>query len=221
MSSDDFDKEAEREKLRRKYEAEQEDRAATQRMSELLLQGATMTNRHCDTCGDPIFRYEGQQFCPSCQAAAGDQGTDAAAGGSPPGSETDPESGTQEDSPVPSERSPEPGDAREIADEERTEPTDTASQPSEVREPEPESASTPGAESDSGSTPVAGSNPPTEATGPTAAPSGDLAAAHDALGGTIVRLSERAAEAEDPRRAREFLEAAREASEVLRTLDGQ
>jgi uncharacterized Zn finger protein (UPF0148 family) len=221
MSSDDFDKEAEREKLRRKYEAEQEDRAATQRMSELLLQGATMTNRHCDTCGDPIFRYEGQQFCPSCQATAGGEGTGAAAGGSPPGSGTDPESGAQDDSPAPSETAPEPPDARAFADEERTKPTDTASQPSEVREPEPESASRPGTESDSGSTPGAGSTPSTGAAGPTAVPGGDLAGARDALAETVARLSRRAADAEDPRRAREFLEAAREASEVLRTLDGR
>lgn len=65
----DFDKEAERRKLREKYEQDQQKRESTQRMSELLLQGATMTNRHCDNCGDPIFRYDGQEFCPSCQNA--------------------------------------------------------------------------------------------------------------------------------------------------------
>ncbi|MFC4552139.1 MULTISPECIES: Sjogren's syndrome/scleroderma autoantigen 1 family protein [Halorussus] len=88
MSSDDsgFDKEAEREKLREKYEADQKDRENTRRMSELLLQGATMTGKHCNRCGDPIFRYDGQEFCPTCQqageaaanAAEADAGTAAA-----------------------------------------------------------------------------------------------------------------------------------------------
>jgi len=65
----DFDKEAERERLREKYEAEREGREATQRMSELLLKGATMTNQHCGSCGDPVFRHDGTEFCPSCNAS--------------------------------------------------------------------------------------------------------------------------------------------------------
>ncbi|RBI63092.1 hypothetical protein DMJ13_00600 [halophilic archaeon] len=85
----DFDKEAEREKLRQQYEEEQEDREATQRMSELLLQGATMTGKHCDTCGDPIFRYDGTEFCPTCQHETGQVETEEtdsnAAGGATPG----------------------------------------------------------------------------------------------------------------------------------------
>lgn len=63
----EFDKEAEREKLREKFEKEEKDREATERMSELLLKGATMTNIHCDVCGDPLFRSDGQEFCPTCQ----------------------------------------------------------------------------------------------------------------------------------------------------------
>ncbi|MBV0925642.1 hypothetical protein KTS45_15660 [Halomicroarcula limicola] len=63
----DFDKEAEREKLRERFEAEEEKREATEQMSELLLKGATMTNAHCSDCGDPVFRYDGQEFCPTCQ----------------------------------------------------------------------------------------------------------------------------------------------------------
>ncbi len=62
----DFDKEAEREKLREKYEQDKEERKATQRMSDLLLKGATMTNAHCGTCGDPLFQDDGTTFCPSC-----------------------------------------------------------------------------------------------------------------------------------------------------------
>jgi uncharacterized Zn finger protein (UPF0148 family) len=74
----DFDKEAERQKLREKFEKDREKRKETERMSQLLLQGATMTNRHCDTCGDPLFRYQGQVFCATCegraQAAEGEAG---------------------------------------------------------------------------------------------------------------------------------------------------
>ncbi|MFB6166312.1 MAG: Sjogren's syndrome/scleroderma autoantigen 1 family protein [Haloarculaceae archaeon] len=68
----DFDREAERERLREQYERDKQDREATERMSDLLLKGATMTNAHCGTCGDPIFRYEGQEFCPTCQERVGD-----------------------------------------------------------------------------------------------------------------------------------------------------
>jgi uncharacterized Zn finger protein (UPF0148 family) len=78
-----FDEEAERERLREKYEQDQGKRAATQRMSELLLKGATMTNAHCDACGDPIFRHDGQEFCPTCQAPETDAEADDA-DGSPP-----------------------------------------------------------------------------------------------------------------------------------------
>ncbi len=77
----DFDKEAEREKLREKYGKEEEKREATEQMSELLLKGATMTNAHCTDCGDPIFRYDGQEFCPTCQKpVARDQGESDADG---------------------------------------------------------------------------------------------------------------------------------------------
>ncbi|PSP79360.1 hypothetical protein BRC81_05075 [Halobacteriales archaeon QS_1_68_20] len=68
---DGFDEEAERERLREKYERDKARREATQKMSELLLQGATMTNHHCDECGSPIFRYDGEEFCPSCGGTTG------------------------------------------------------------------------------------------------------------------------------------------------------
>jgi len=61
----DFDKEAEREKLREKYGDEEEKRETTEQMSELLLKGATMTNAHCTDWGDPSFRCAGQAFCPT------------------------------------------------------------------------------------------------------------------------------------------------------------
>jgi uncharacterized Zn finger protein (UPF0148 family) len=69
----EFDKEAEREKLRKQFAEDERKRETTQRMSELLLKGATMTNAHCDTCGDPIFRWQDEQFCPTCSAAEGER----------------------------------------------------------------------------------------------------------------------------------------------------
>lgn len=94
----DFDKEAEREKLREKYEEDQEKRETTEQMSELLLKGATMTNAHCGDCGDPIFRYDGQEFCPTCQKPV-DRGNDQHAQGrdgeqAPDGEEATAQNGT-------------------------------------------------------------------------------------------------------------------------------
>lgn len=62
----EFDKEAEREKLREQLEQDRERRETTQQMSELLLKGATMLNVHCADCASPIFRHEGEEFCPTC-----------------------------------------------------------------------------------------------------------------------------------------------------------
>lgn len=72
----EFDKEAEREKLRRKLEDDREKRQHTQQMSELLLKGATMTNRHCGNCSDPIFRHNDEEFCPTCGAEADETAAD-------------------------------------------------------------------------------------------------------------------------------------------------
>ena len=62
-----IDKEAEREKLRLQFEKEAKSRESARVMSSLLLQGATMTRKHCKACGDHIFRQEGKEFCPSCK----------------------------------------------------------------------------------------------------------------------------------------------------------
>lgn len=212
MSSDEFDKEAEREKLREKYADERADRESTQRMSDLLLQGATMTNSHCDRCGDPIFRYEGQAFCPSCQAAgegaAGDDGRPAPQG-SPDPAETAPDSDAGAGSG--SEAA-----ARAVADDDRTDPVDTGSQPSEVRESESEPEDEPGpARTVEPHEPVSEPRPDSPTAG------GDLSGARAELERTIATLSRRAADSEDPRRAREFLEASREAAETLATLNGR
>ncbi|MFW6447983.1 MAG: Sjogren's syndrome/scleroderma autoantigen 1 family protein [Halobacteriota archaeon] len=63
----EFDKEAERERLREKFEAEEADRATARQMGELLLRGARMTDRHCPECGSPLFEEEGTVFCPTCE----------------------------------------------------------------------------------------------------------------------------------------------------------
>lgn len=194
----EFDKEAEREKLRKKYAKEEENRQTTQRMSELLLQGATMTNSHCDRCGDPIFRYEGQEFCATCQAA-GEATT-------PTNSQT---ASAAESSDI-DEISPESEAGRTVADDERSDPIDSGSQSSDVRKPE--------SDAESSRSPEA-AEPATETQSRPA--SGDLGRAREELGRTITRLARRASESEDPRQAREFLEAAGEAAEVLGTLDGR
>ncbi|MEM4782487.1 MAG: Sjogren's syndrome/scleroderma autoantigen 1 family protein [Halalkalicoccus sp.] len=195
----EFDKEAEREKLREKYEKDRQDRQATQRMSDLLLRGATMTNRHCDACGDPIFRYEGQEFCPSCQSENGGPSPSTADTGAVDRSPDIEETATDSTSEA----------ARAVADEERTDPVDTASQPSEVREPEPGSEATPHLPTDA----------PDQAAERRGTPEPDASNARAELDRAIATLARRAAESDDPRRAREFLEAAREAAETVSTLE--
>ncbi len=61
----DFDKEAEREasgEVRTRQERTGGDPADERPPA----QGATMTNSHCGTCGDPLFQQNGTTFCPSC-----------------------------------------------------------------------------------------------------------------------------------------------------------
>jgi uncharacterized Zn finger protein (UPF0148 family) len=203
----DFDKEAEREKLREKYERDQEKREVAERMSELLLQGATMTNAHCSTCGDPIFRYDGQEFCATCERPVdrdtGDgEGTDGDARGDS-GADSGPDDG---------EDLPEGSETIEV-----TSPADDA----RVRF---------GGESDDtgeGDAPAGadGTDPETTADAPEARPggsgttkAGDVSAARASLVRTLTRFSESAEACEDPGRAREHLAAAREAAETLSAL---
>ncbi len=221
----DFDKEAERRKLREKYESEQEDREATQRMSELLLQGATMTNRHCDTCGDPIFRYEGQEFCPTCQAAAAesvasedatageeaaaDQGTsangaaadDAVEGAAGAGQSTGEQQGvtSADASGVSSHAAGDAGDSHAASE----------ASPSLGK-------ATQGA-GGVGSGGAGGHSP--ESTGTRTVAGGDLGEARASLVRNLTRLSRAAESVDDPRRAREYLAAAREAAEAVAALD--
>ena len=262
----DFDKEAEREKLREKFEQEEDNRAATEQMSELLLKGATMTNAHCSECGDPIFRYDGQEFCPTCQKPVA---RDTQANGADP-SDADEQEGQTDDSDQIEVADPSDearvqfGDGDEAATsapDAANEPTqqdtphpqaDTASQsPSEAAPPTNDSTTPPeaggaqstrqfdhseptaqtartGASSEpSGQTAnnqprgTATQNPPVSARQPTPSEGGtdDVAANLDAasalLAETVHRFAERAAATENPREAREHLQAAREAAEAL------
>ena len=234
--SDEFDKEAEREKLRKKFAEDERKREHTQRLSELLLQGATMTNRHCETCGDPIFRHEGHEFCPTCHAtedgyevpvetpaAADDDATGTAE--SDAGESTTDATGTAESDATGSATTTRDADVTTPADaespvssavSEATEDGAATGEPtaptSHVAEAEPESTPP---ESDAAVTPPASGAGARRA----GADVGDVTAARDAIIETLTRFAQAAAETDDPRRARERLAAAREAAETLAALD--
>ena len=222
----DFDKDAERERLREKYERDQKKREATEKMSELLLQGATMTNAHCSECNDPIFRYDGQEFCATCEKpierTTGDEQTDGegdsaaievtspsddarvAFGGEAAESDTDEE------------------ETHEVAEETHEIDDRVGERPSEaVPEPDAERGRE---RADAAERRGAGSQDdrrPLSQTSSTERPESgvaDLDAARESLVRTLVRFSERAEASEDPRQARDNLAAAREAAETLAAL---
>ncbi|MDS0220242.1 hypothetical protein NDI54_02635 [Haloarcula sp. S1AR25-5A] len=264
----DFDKEAEREKLREKFEQEEDNRAATEQMSELLLKGATMTNAHCSECGDPIFRYDGQEFCPTCQKPvardAQENGADSpdadeqaddsdqievadpsnearvqfgeadeeTAESAPDATE---ESARQEATDAPAESAPQSppetgADATPSTNDPAAPPEAGGDQPAQQSDhPEPESQTaragdSPGSGRQSANerqfeTPT--QDPPVSArqTAASGRGSDDVAANLDAASGllaeTVHRFAERAAATDNPREAREHLQAAREAAEAL------
>ncbi|MFC5368272.1 Sjogren's syndrome/scleroderma autoantigen 1 family protein [Salinirubrum litoreum] len=230
----DFDREAAREELREKFERDNEKRKTTQRMSELLLKGATMTNRHCDTCGDPIFRYQGQEFCPTCQNASVDGGPDSVQDA--PDTEassvesatdstaqaTDATDGTAnraaDDASVPVEpASPDeagatPADRRTQTPVDQPQPS-TADHQRPTATPDPQQA-TPPAES-----PTPGSETAEPQPAPLAGDTADLDTARASLVRTVTRYSREAESADDPRRAKELLSVAHEAAETLAALD--
>jgi len=220
-----FDKEAERERLREKYEQDQEKRAATQRMSELLLKGATMTNSHCDSCGDPIFRYDGQEFCPTCQAAGSEAG-DAESVETAHADAPD-EGGTataDADANATAAASGEP--AETTADD----ATDTTARPPSApdvdtreRRPAPTTERSPDSTADGRVRELADVADDRTAGARDAAPSRrDGASIDDArasLSRTLARFVQAAEGTDDPRRAEELLSAAHEAAETLSALD--
>ena len=228
--SDGFDKEAEREKLREKFAEDEEQREHTQRMSELLLQGATMTNRHCDACGDPIFRHDGQEFCPTChatedgyavpadgrQAPTEESPDDTAANGSPATTDSDRTAGSPEDvEPANPARNPQAADP--IRDSQTADPAQD-SQP----------GTTPGPDSTTADRSASATTAPRTSMSPTTAGGrseendgspGGLGDARASLTRTLTRFARAAEETDDPRRARDHLKAAREAAEALAALD--
>ena len=219
-----FDKEAEREKLRKQLEREEENRRSTQHMSELLLKGATMTNKHCDDCGDPLFRYEGQEFCPTCgQGTGGREESEAqnqqagAQGGA--GGQADAtgqsagidrvDTGTDEaqvnrsaGSATPDAGGSDESTASAATGQPRTQPRGAARQAGGTATP----GASPGAESgtDVGATGDADAN---------------VANARVALSRKLATLARQAEATEDVGRSRELLAAAREAAEALAAID--
>ena len=219
----DFDKEAEREKLREKYERDQEQREVAEKMSELLLQGATMTNAHCSDCGDPIFRYDGQEFCATCEKAV-DRGT----GDADEESEEKPENIEVTD-PDDEARVAFGGDAAQDADAAQRN-ADTDHQEAEARSgPTQDQATDSRPEADRSSGNRAFERPATtQSDGPSDQPRevpsvdsstpSDVTAARESLVRTLARFSQQAEMTEDPQRAQDYLAAAREAAETLSAL---
>jgi len=222
----DFDKEKEREKLREKYERDQEKRETAEKMSELLLQGATMTNAHCSECGDPIFRYDGQEFCATCEKPVdrnGDADTDA----------DDDEEGTdghadseaiEVTSPSDDARvqfgggSDDEGDAS--TSDRQPDTADTGPDRSAVDDDTGVDASpdTPPAHRSDREPPTRSRVSDRVADTASGGVTNDVSAARDSLVRTLSRFSEAAEHCEDPQRAREYLAAAREAAEALSAL---
>lgn len=213
----EFDKEAEREKLREKYERDKQDREATERMSDLLLKGATMTNTHCGTCGDPIFRHEGQQFCPTCQEVVAEGGQEQS---QPPqdvsasGPETEGMGGTEQEAPSETEDSTRL-DADTAAPTQSsshpTTPDQNASDSSHAREENNQSANT--------TTP-----PATDVTREQQEQTGNLgdaslASARASLTRTVTRLAQQAEASDDLERTRAYLAATEEAADALAAVE--
>lgn len=224
----EFDEEAERERLRRKYEQDKQEREATERMSELLLQGATMTNAHCSACGNPIFRYEGQEFCATCERPVdredGDDSTENGTGDSATVEVTSPEddtrvvfggegdgSDTGRDDPDGGHRQAGHGSAG----------TDSARSPADQTDTRGQSVSRDEADAptdDDRTGPPAGTPPESPVTDAGRDDATGLETARASLVRVLTAASRRAESADDPRRAREHVEVAREAAEALAAL---
>ncbi|RLM72413.1 Sjogren's syndrome/scleroderma autoantigen 1 family protein [Halorubrum sp. Atlit-26R] len=219
--SDGFDKEAEREKLREKFAEDEEKREHTQQMSELLLKGATMTNRHCGECGDPIFRYDGREFCPTCGNEAGGaaEANEAPAEVSRNSAEADGASADSGDAPAVESGTSADADAESVDG-----AVDAGANESVRSQSSPPTAapqgSTPSQESASprrSSSQRSGSQQSVPSRSADDAEGVDVA--HASLTRTLTRFARAAEETDDPRRARDHLEAAREAAEALAALN--
>ncbi|WP_416838171.1 Sjogren's syndrome/scleroderma autoantigen 1 family protein [Haloferax sp. DFSO52] len=212
----EFDKEAERQKLREKYERDEQKRQSTQRMSELLLKGATMTNKHCDQCGDPIFRYDGQEFCPTCQT----QGQVAVS--------ADADAENAAEAVAQAEATPEPkqaaADDQHVVDDTQRVNADTSTQSSENGQSTDERRASSAVESNVAKEISTGNQTQSgevddQRSSARQTQSGDISSARQSLVRTLNWAATQAESTDDPRRAREFLGAAREAAEALAALD--
>lgn len=219
----DFDREAEREKLREKYERDKQKREASERMSELLLQGATMTNRHCPECQSPVFRHEGRQFCPTCE-------TEVTEDGEPLDEESEPEATTADgttpatddsDGQPPTERAAdeERGDAGRSADDDRatgdTSEPRAGAPPATADERRPARVDPPARRDDDAEKGAGRERDTRRRSVDPAAERGALDASERRLADEIASLTRRASETHDVGRKRDLLAAAREAAETL------
>jgi len=215
----DFDEEAERERLREQFEQDRKKREATEQMSELLLQGATMTDTHCETCGDPIFRYDGQEFCPTCQQAAGENAADGTNAGDGADDTATADDGTPETQSAAASQPAEPAaNTTDTPDEQAVESpeigaTDRTEQPgASGQTASPPSSAQPGQRVDVPGLEPGEQRPPSHG-------AGDLQDARDSLVATLSSFARQAEATDDPRRAQDALEAAHEAAEALAALD--
>jgi len=199
----DFDREAERERLREQFEEDKQKREQSERMSELLLKGATMTNVHCDRCGDPIFRWDGQEFCPTCQGDPGGEPAATPSGDEPATSDHQP---TQpQRTPQASDTQPTPNDAGSTVEVEPERPADQMATDSPAADQPTDTDRTPARERQPRRVPAETASEATD----------DLAAARASLGRTLATLAEQAERSDDLSRTREYLTAAKEAAEAL------
>ncbi|MFC6827135.1 Sjogren's syndrome/scleroderma autoantigen 1 family protein [Halopelagius fulvigenes] len=229
----DFDKEAERRRLREKYEQDESRRQETARMSELLLKGATMTNKHCDDCGAPVFRYQEQEFCPNCQGGGSKAAAtaDAANGDAAESANSDAASAAVAEGRGDAADAPDAAASNGVGSDRRTEADDGATPAETGVETGQESAASP--ETDDTVTSTASSGHPRTSTRSSSSPSppsssvdtapsgraGTVTEAREALLRAVTTHATRGESADDPRRAREHLAAAREAAEALSALD--
>ena len=225
----EFDKEKERERLREQYERDRKKREATEQMSELLLQGATMTNAHCSECGDPIFRYDGQECCATCERPVeraadasedGDEDEDDQLEVTTPSEDTRVVFGDESDQAAQQKaqtgtRQAEGGEGslsrRDTAGADDPTTRATADR-STSRADDPAAQAT--ADRQSGRT---SAGEPVERRD-TYDSGGGLDAARNSLVRTLVAHADRAEAAGDPREARDHLQVAREAAETLDAL---
>ncbi len=215
----DFDKEAEREKLRQQYEDDKEERKSTQRMSELLLQGATMTGKHCDTCGDPIFRYDGNEFCSTCQQVKSEAANAASNGGESPvetarhdASEIEIES-TELDQPQ-QNQAQQPGQS-----EQSNQAGNRSPHPTPQQTPPHQSRRAPPSQTDGNEHGEQPRQAEQRTATRTSNGAGDLTEARNALVRKLTTLTREAENTNDVGYSRELLAATREAAEAIAALD--